>query len=555
MHRILLAFIKSWGWPLLIALIGWSAVVFTRTDPGITCDEPFSVVYGADFVSRLGDRGWEFFSTESINETFSQRSEHPPFGRWVIGGVHRLVSGRPSPSGIGVQDILDARFAPATAFALMLLLLTRSVMVRSGSVAGISAGFSLLLMPRVFAHAHLAALDTMVSCTYLCAVLSAGWMMERRWPWLAAPIGGLFLGLALLTKMHGVFLPPLIACWAIVCYRFRALLPTTIWIVTGVAVFFAGWPWLWHDLGEIARAWQSGGTVAVPHLFPRLTAYLGSSIDRGTIDVRYFGIDMRDTEVPWHYPWVIAAVAVPIGIQLLALAGVWQQLVRRRQDRRGWLTLAACAFPLIVFSLPRVPVYDGDRLFLMVFPFWAALAGEGAGWAWEWLELRWGNRLATACVSVFLACQAYGLVHYHPFQLSYYNAVVGGLRGAEKLGFEVTYWGDSVTADLLDDWSNLAPEKACAQLVPTMYSEQAELYRTASMLKKQQRLVGRSTRECPYFVVYNRHAYLTNVRSLIDDPNRKPTHENSIDGVWVARIYTRTPPNRDGGQTGARSDP
>ncbi len=48
-----------------------------------------------------------------------------------------------------------------------------------------------------------------------------------------------------------------------------------------------------------------------------------------------------------------------------------------------------------------------------------------------------------------LIVQAYGVVAMHPVQLSYYNLLVGGLRGANRLGFELNYWGDSVTRSLL----------------------------------------------------------------------------------------------------------
>ena len=37
-------------------------------------------------------------------------------------------------------------------------------------------------------------------------------------------------------------------------------------------------------------------------------------------------------------------------------------------------------FVLLIFSLPGTPVYDGVRLFLMVFPLWAVWVGIGAGW-------------------------------------------------------------------------------------------------------------------------------------------------------------------------------
>jgi hypothetical protein len=33
------------------------------------------------------------------------------------------------------------------------------------------------------------------------------------------------------------------------------------------------------------------------------------------------------------------------------------------------------------------------------------------------------------------------VVHTHPYQLAYYNALVGGTAGATKRGFETIYWG------------------------------------------------------------------------------------------------------------------
>ena len=95
-----------------------------------------------------------------------------------------------------------------------------------------------------------------------------------------------------------------------------------------------------------------------------------------------------------------------------------------------------------------MPVYDGERLFLLVFPLWAMLIGLGFGVAWAWAR-RPGRRCGRARRRSLLA-QAYGVVALHPFGLSYYNALVGGLPGAERLGLELTYWGDAVDGVLLD---------------------------------------------------------------------------------------------------------
>ncbi len=43
-------------------------------------------------------------------------------------------------------------------------------------------------------------------------------------------------------------------------------------------------------------------------------------------------------------------------------------------------------------------------------------------------------------------------MRYHPHQASYYNELIGGVRGATRAGFETTYWGDGFRDAL--DWMN-----------------------------------------------------------------------------------------------------
>jgi 4-amino-4-deoxy-L-arabinose transferase-like glycosyltransferase len=547
--------LQEWRWPLAVAVAGWLAVVLTRSDPGITCDEPFSVLYGKAFVLRLCHRGVDFFRPDSIDETFANRSEHPPFGRWFIGWTHWLLdANRADPDFI---DIRSARVAPATAFAVMLALVTHATLARHGSLAGAVAGISLLLMPRVFGHAHFTALDTMMSWTYLMSILSAAWMMRGPRPWLRAPLAGVLLGCALLTKIHGQFLLPLVCVWCLAVYRLRGLVPLGLWLLTGGLVFFAGWPWLWADLATMWHGVSTGGVSDFDQVAPRLSAFLGSSVNRDAIHVSYWGDKFADTEVPWHYPLVMSAVTMPFGLLVLGCVGAVRHWRAASGDPLCWLLYAALLLPIVVFSIPGVPVYDGVRLFLMSFPFWAMLVGVGAGAVARWLEPRLQLRGAAAAISVLVAGQAVGVVYYHPFQLSYYNILVGGLRGAARLGFEVTYWGDTVTPQLVDRWSASAPPRSCAVLVPTLHAGQPFLYATASTQRRSQRIESSLGAACGYVIVYNRRPYLDDVRELIDDPGQTPLWEVVRDGVWLTRVYprkpTEPPPESKGVVTNGRS--
>ena len=65
----------------------------------------------------------------------------------------------------------------------------------------------------------------------------------------------------------------------------------------------------------------------------------------------------------------------------------------------------------------------------------------------------------------------------HPFGLSYYNLLVGGLPGAERLGLELTYWSDAVDRVLLDRLRGRGPPGQSAALAPTLYPGQGVLAR------------------------------------------------------------------------------
>jgi hypothetical protein len=135
------------------------------------------------------------------------------------------------------------------------------------------------------------------------------------------------------------------------------------------------------------------------------------------------------------------------------------------------LLTGSILFFLLLFST-RIPVYDGERLFLHVFPAWALLIGLGFGRLWRRAAR---NRRARAALAVLLVAQGTGVLATYPFGLSYYNALVSGLLGAERLGLEVTYWSDAVDGVLLDRLARAARPDATAALVPTLYPGQGAL--------------------------------------------------------------------------------
>jgi 4-amino-4-deoxy-L-arabinose transferase-like glycosyltransferase len=440
-----------------MGLLSGLAVVSTLDGPGLTVDEPLDVRPGRTYVAELRSRGWQFFSPAVVDRVFRDNAEHPPLGRWLLGIASALgepfevLLKGPDPTG---HYVLSGRLAPAVAFAALVSLVAGAAGRRWGTAAGVAAGFAMATMPRAFSHAHLAALDTFLALFWTWALLAGERTLRSPRPVRAMIGAGAVWSLALLTKIHAWLLLPILGVWSLLCLPpRRALLAMTVWAVVGISLFGLGWPWLWYD------SWI------------RLWAYWGTGVRRITIVAEYFGRTYADRDVPWHYPWVYFATTVPVGCQVLGILGVVRAWKGRRDDPFPVLLVATILFFLLLFST-RVPVYDGERLFLHVFPAWALLIGLGFGWL---QDQPFARRRGRVVLWALLLSQGLPVVWMHPFGLSYYNALVGGLAGAKRLGLEVTYWSDSIDRVLLDRLAREARPGSSAAMAPTLYPGQGIL--------------------------------------------------------------------------------
>lgn len=420
-----------------------------------------------------------------------------------------------------------------------------------GRVEALAAVGALFTMPRVFAHSHLFALDAPVMATgfltvhllYLCA-------RERSWAWAAA--AGAMWGVALGCKVNAFFIPVIVLPWLALCAR-DALLPAAVCgALLGPTGFWLSWPWLWHDT------------------FSRLGEYLRFHFRHWQIGVTYFG--RRYEPAPWHYPTVMTLITVPAPTLLAVAVGAWrvvaewagaQQVIDWRERWRNvqWRRRAAAAllgWALLVNylfnSLPGTPKYNGCRLFLPVFPFFALLAGVGIGWAvravLREIEKRQplaGARRTVATVLLLSAALVLPLratIESHPHQLSYYNACIGGLSGAQRHGMEVTYWGETYLHAV--PWLNAhAPRGATIWIDPPGMGATIGVYQTLGIMRDDLwRTSGDETLTRADFAVFQNKVteFSGPARRLLAE--RTPIVPAELDGVPLIFIFDL----REGGQ-------
>jgi len=173
-------------------------------------------------------------------------------------------------------------------------------------------------------------------------------------------------------------------------------------------------------------------------------------------------------------------------------------------------------FPLLLFTLPHVAVYDGARLFLVVFPLWAIFVGRGGAFAWTWLRQKLSRRVAVAIAGCFLAGQLWGTVSTWPCFLSYYNIAMGGLRGADRLGMELDYWSEAVTRNFLEEVAHTVPEGARVEVSPILLPnnmQTAEMLSQSPVLRRRGIVLSTyqpdAANHAPYVIVFTRRADLS----------------------------------------------
>ncbi len=399
--RVLLA---PWRAAALAALLA----VLLGAAPGLTWDEPVYCISGYSYVDWIEKGG-------PVTPAWIPNHEHPPAAKLLYGAAIHL-------GGDHFGPLAPARAVGGLLFVALVALTAGTGARLFGNRAGLWAGFSLVLMPRVLAHAHLAELDLPMALVWM---LAAALSLKGLKGWKGAGLLGLLWGLALLTKVNGIFLIAPLLAWGLLKKDLTFLQALAV-LPLGCAVFFAGWPWLWAE----------------PSL--RIQDYLLNKSARWIVPSLYCGTVYDHAYPPWHYPLVMAGITLPPAILTAALLGAGR-ILRRKEAGAGWLGLHL-AFTLGLACLPGVPRYDGVRLFLAAFPFLALLAGRGMDLALGALS---GLRRQLALSALVVLPILVGLCALDPCLLSYYSPLVGGLKGAERLGMETTYWGDALTPELL----------------------------------------------------------------------------------------------------------
>jgi 4-amino-4-deoxy-L-arabinose transferase-like glycosyltransferase len=527
---------------------------------GLTDDDDFYVpaaVSYARWVSRAVTLQPGAWTRAEIDRAFHPNHEHPPLAKYVMGFTWWLLT-----DTLGVLPTVDGARAGVCLLAALLAFVVAALgfMLR-GPLGAVTAVLCLFLLPRFLFHATVGTLDVPVaSLTTVAAYLA--FRGRRSLPHAAG--AAVAFGAALLTKLNAPFLLlTVVGHWLLRAARgFRARdgrlhlpplpMPALLMVVVGPVMFLGLWPHLWFDTAK------------------RLGAYLAFHLNHYPIYLYYFGKLYEKSIAPWHVPWFMAVAVTPVVILSLVLSGTvraalatWRESVVTPDDQHGGLPVteeeerdSLRAFLLIqavvtvgIVSFTGVPKYGGEKLFMPFFPVAAVLAADGAGLAVEGLR-HWVARAgragawlrAATLVPVVLAALngVVAVAGSHPFPLSYYSEVVGGLRGAEAVGFENTYY--DVADKRLARWLNdHAPPGAKVHFAPN----NKEYVRTYNWLARDgylRRDITVTEEGAADYVVLTHERRWRTYPALAARLRTLPVaYEQRLQGVRLYTVYLKTP--------------
>lgn len=311
------------------------------------------------------------------------------------------------------------------------------------------SSITLAFLPRYFGHLHNNMKDVPQAVMFAFAL----WMFWRLWKYKKKQhliIASFALALAVNSKVNGIFVPLIAGSYLAVLLIKQYLAKKKIsliiskkvlsYFILAPLVTLALWWSFWND--------PFGRLLEAKHSYTTSTT---------NMPILYFGkIVYSGQNVPWHYPLGVLSVTTPVLTLVFFVFGLatifyWKKISYHKR----LLVLLWLAVPLARYLKLHMVVIDDIRHFMeCIFPF-AAIAGIGAyrTFILTCAKLKKVNSFFTPSLvliilsTLYIFYLAYQNISYHPYQTSYYNELIGGVKGAVNK-FDIEFWASAYKPSL-----------------------------------------------------------------------------------------------------------
>lgn len=495
----------------LIVPLGFFCVGFcTIDDYGETTDEKFDQHIGEFYYYRWSEVGYP-----GLIERFRELQRN-------YGPLFNVVA-------VASNDFLHKRngFVGAVASYHVPVLVGSAILIwlvfwfgacLAGTFIGLLAQLNLALMPRFVGDSQNNLKDMPLALFFTGTLLLFYLAYRKSRIWLYV-LAGLALGLTYCIKINAVLIVPIFLAWVLFFERpgISAIVHTSKGLAVSGLAALATIPVVWpYYRFDYFMRFVETFKVFSRHEWNEIVLYLG----RFT----------HGQDIAWHYPFVMLAVTMPLILLVAFIIGLIGplQISAARPSRASavglllvWILLPTCAQ-----AFSSAPMYDGIRHYLVVLPAVAVVAAFGIQrilkWAWSRPPIGFA---ALAVIYCYLLFWNYNL---HPYQVVFFNSLVGGERGGSKL-FDFDYWGASYKEAA--EWLESHAEPGSLVWLP--YGVQH------FHLDGQRFPLVSSMKDLPDYKVILQRGLLVTYDSTENylQPNREPIHSIRAGGADLLRIF------------------
>jgi 4-amino-4-deoxy-L-arabinose transferase-like glycosyltransferase len=534
--------LDAWDWTLGGALFTAYLVLLLATvkDLGYARDEGFYFQAARSYEAwfeLLHTNFAQALEPRYIDRYWSVNHEHPALMKTLFAFSHRYLY-----TGFRLfREQGTAYRFPGMALSALGVGVSYAWGARvNGRLAGVVSALALALMPRVFFHSHLACFDMPVTTLLLLTTYAFARSLEGKLSWALAT--GVLYGLLLDTKHNAWLLPGAFVLHFLLTrgvhaarelLRKRWAVPNAFlaMVVISPCVFYAGWPWIWHD------------TVS------RLREYVAFHTGHEYYNMEFLGQTYWKPPMPRLYAWVMTLATVPgITLLLFGIGLVVSALPRKPSSAEPappstpllWLLcLLMCYAP---WWSDATPIFGGTKHWMTAYPFLCLFAGQGFAFAAErmaelWQSARWRAWAPPALAVAVLVGPLSMTLHSEPWGLSFYTPLVGGAPGGASLGLNRTFWG--YTTGAVQGFINQHAVPRASVYVHDTALQSWEMLRADGRIRAD--LQGTLAISGSSLALYHHepHMHRVEYETWVDYGHAAPAEVGTFDGVPVVWVYER----------------